>query len=414
MKVLMLTPDSAMIDRRILLEAETLVNSGYSVTLLAGFECEKEEHYTYKGINIHRYQYDWDDERLKKIRKFLMNWFRRESLVALVNRFYMALARRFFEVTPYETFVIARAEQFQAGIVHVHDLPCLKIGAILAQKWKVPLVYDAHEIYYEQNCLPIRSQRLLERTEARYIDKVNLMITVNEAIAQYFQSKYSIAHPLVLMNCTNLPEKGIHPNARQELRCQLGLDTNTTIILYQGWISNERNLDTLVKSAAFFPPNAVLVIIGYGAYEATLKQIVTEQNLEKQVFFLGKVPSDEILNFTAGADIGVIPYLPIDLNHELCSPNKFFEYVLAGVPIITHKLPFFEQMAAQYGGVLVGDMSTANSIAEVINKLVNNTDKRTQLQQNLEQSSQVLNWKTEGEKLLAAYGSLGKSTINVR
>jgi glycosyltransferase involved in cell wall biosynthesis len=414
MEVLMLTPDSAMIDRRILQEAETLVNSGHSVTLLAGFECDKEEHYTHKGISIHRYQYDWDDERLKKIRKILMKWFPRESLMAFVNRSYMALARRFFAVTPYETFIIAKAEKFKADVVHIHDLPCLKVGAIVAQKWKVPLVYDAHEIYYAQDCLSIQAQKLLERTEAQYIHQVNLMITVNEAIAQYFQSKYSIAHPLVLMNCTNLPERGINPHARQELRVQLGLDADTKIVLYQGWISDERNLDTLVKTAAFFPPNAVLVIIGYGAYEATLKQIITEQSLEKRVFFLGKVPSDEILNFTAGADIGVIPYLPIDLNHELCSPNKFFEYVLAGVPIITHKLPFFEQMAAQYGGVLVGDMSTVNSMAEAINKLVNNTDKRTQLQKNLEQSSQVLNWKTEGEKLLAAYSSLGKSTINVR
>jgi glycosyltransferase involved in cell wall biosynthesis len=414
MNVLMLTPDSAMIDRRILQQAETLVNSGHSVTLLAGFECEKEEHYIHKGVSIHRYQYDWDDERLKKIRKLLMKWSQRESLISFVNRSYMALARRFFPVTPYETFIIAKAEQFKADVVHIHDLPCLKVGALVAQKWNVPLVYDAHEIYYAQNCLPIKAQRLLERTEAQYIHQVNLMITVNEAIAQYFQRKHRIDCPLVLMNCTNLPERGINLNARQELRSHLGLETDTKIVLYQGWISNERNLDTLVKSAAFFPPNVVLVIVGYGAYEATLKQIVTEQNLEKRVFFLGKVSSDEILNYTAGADVGVIPYLPIDLNHELCSPNKFFEYVLAGVPIIAHKLPFFEQMATQHGGVVVGDMSTGKSMSEVINKVLTDTDKRTQLQKELKLSSQILNWTTEGEKLLTAYSSLGKAKINKR
>ncbi len=409
MKILMLTPDAAMIDRRILQQAETLVDSGHSLTLLAGFECDKEEHYVYGSIDIHRYKYDWDDERLKRIRRFVMKWSKRDYLIAFVNKSYMAIARRFFDITPYDKFVLSKAEQFQADVVHVHDLPCLKVGAIVAKKWGVPLVYDAHEIYYAQNCLPSATRQSLERAEAKYIYQVSLMSTVNQAIAKYFEQKYKIPQPLVLMNCTDLPEGGINSDAKQSLRSHLGLDKNTKIVLYQGWISDERNIETLVKSAALFPDDAVLVIIGYGAYEAVLKQIVAEQGLEKRVFFLGKVPSEQILNYTAGADIGVIPYQPIDLNHELCSPNKFFEYVLAGVPIVAHKLLFFEDMAAKHGGVTVGDLNTVAGMYEAINKLLAEPDKLVQLQTEVKLAAQVLNWQTEAKKLLLAYESFSNS-----
>ena len=69
----MLSPDCYMIDRRILQEARSLLGQGYRVTLLSGFESPREEHYVQDGIEIHRYQYDWDDERIKQLRPRIGN-----------------------------------------------------------------------------------------------------------------------------------------------------------------------------------------------------------------------------------------------------------------------------------------------------------------------------------------------------
>ena len=89
--VLMLAPDCYMIDRRILQEARALTRSGYRVTLLSGFECPREEHYLQDGIAIHRYTYDWDDERLKKLRACLPA---SPLLQRWLNKTFMWTARR--------------------------------------------------------------------------------------------------------------------------------------------------------------------------------------------------------------------------------------------------------------------------------------------------------------------------------
>ena len=58
-----------------------------------------------------------------------------------------------------------------------------------------------------------------------------------------------------------------------------------------------------------------------------------------RIHFLDPVSQDELLSWTAGADIGIVPYPPIDLNSRLCTPNKLFEFIVAEVPILANDLP---------------------------------------------------------------------------
>ena len=131
MKVLMLVPDNQMIDRRVLQQAKTLVEAGYSVTLLAGFECQVEEHYTWRNVDIHRYKFDWNDERLNKIRK---NLYGNVRLYNIVKKIFMKFVKPVLKLSPYDNFILSRARQFKSDIVHVHDLPLLHHGSVLAKE----------------------------------------------------------------------------------------------------------------------------------------------------------------------------------------------------------------------------------------------------------------------------------------
>jgi len=400
--VLMLAPDCYMIDRRILQEARSLIRHGYRVTLLSGFECSTEAHYCQDGIAIHRYTYDWDDERLKKLRALLPA---NEPLQRWVNKMFMRVARRLLPFSPFDMFVLSKARQYAADVIHVHDLPLLKHGARLAAEWRVPLVFDAHEIYYEQESLAPRIQRSLRRQEQHLVRRLHLFITVNQAIADWYQDKYAM-QPLVLMNCAETPADQVTSENQLRLRQRAGLPAPSRVVLYQGWISGERNIGTLVQAAASFPEDTYLVLIGYGEYEKTLQAMVEGQPWQHKVRFLGRIEPEDILAFTAGADLGVIPYLPIDLNHRLCSPNKFFEYVQSGVPVVAHELPFFRQMAQQYGVVVVGDLSTTPGVAHVITTLLTQHDRLRMMRQACMQAAQILNWEVESCKLLEAYRRL--------
>ena len=403
MRVLMMVPDCQMIDRRVLQQARTLVETGHEVVLLAGFECAKAEEYDDHGVHVVRSQFDWDDTRLQRIRAKLPD---NDRLKALVNKLWMKVLVRGLSIKPYDTFVLAQARRFPAEVVHIHDLPLLKHGVILSRERGAALVFDAHEIYYEQECLPPRVQRRLRREERRGVPETSLFITVNEAIAQYYERLYG-KKPMVLLNCADRPPPGFDKSSRQELRAMAGLGPDAFVVLYQGWISAERNLTTLVRSAEYFPPGVSLVLIGYGAHETDLRALLDGKPWAEKVRFLGRVEPDQILPLTAGADLGVIPYLPIDLNHELCSPNKFFEYAQSGVPVVAHDLVFFRGMKEKYGVVEVGDLSTPKGMADAIKALALNAEKLREMRAACYLAAEELNWEVEGKKLASAYRKIG-------
>ena len=405
--VLMMVPDHLMIDRRVLQQAASLTRQGHKVDLLAGFECPAEASYEERGFHVYRHKYDWDDVWLQKIRRGLPQ---NERVLKFVNRAYMAAAWRLFRFSPFDRFVLAKAMQFPADVVHVHDLPLLRVAAELARRWNARLVYDAHEIYYEQDCLPPRNRRWLAAQERKYIGRVDLFTTVNEPIADHFQSLYGV-RPLVLMNCADSPPPGFDRDSRRRLRQRAGLPENARVALFQGWISAERNLLTLVESAAQLGDDTAIVLIGYGDYEQVLRAAAVGKPWERRVRFIGKVDSAEILSLTAGADVGVIPYQPIDLNHRLCSPNKFFEFVQSGVPVVAHDLVFFRDMARRYGVVSVGDLSTAAGMAAAIRGVLDDRPRREQMQIACRKAAEVLNWETEAKQLLDAYTRLAHEKI---
>jgi glycosyltransferase involved in cell wall biosynthesis len=401
MRVTMLTNDSQMIDRRILQEAATLVAGGHAVHLLAGFECPEPGEYVAHGTQIHRYNYDWDDERLKKIRALLP---RNDRVIALVNRAFMFLARRFFRITPFQRFILEKAYQYPADVVHVHDLPMLLPGLVLARGWGVPLVYDAHELYYAQEVLPKAIQKAYFKLEKKLICQADVVITVNEFIAQLMAERYRIARPYVLYNAAAVPATA-DSAAVPSLRARVG--GTGPIILFQGWLSAERNIETLVRAMPHIAAPAVLAIIGYGGHEPALRQLAHALGVQERVHFLGAVPSDEMLHYTRGAALGVIPYLPIDDNHRFCSPNKFFEYVLAGVPILAHELAFFQSMAERYGVVECTDFTSPEAVGSTINRLLR-AGELDRMRTRCTAAGKILNWTTEGEKLLELYTRFGR------
>ena len=215
--------------------------------------------------------------------------------------------------------------------------------------------------------------------ERKYIGRVNLFTTVNQPIAEHFQSLYGVK-PLVLMNCTDAPPPGFDRDSRRQLRHRAGLPESTRVVLFQGWISAERNLLALVESAAYLGEDDAIVLIGYGDYEQVLRAAAAGKPWEDRVRFVGQVDQADMLPLTAGADLGVVPYQPIDLNHRLCSPNKFFEFVQSGVPVVAHDLVFFRDMGRRYGVVATGDLSTASGTAAAIRSVLNDLPRRQLMQ----------------------------------
>jgi glycosyltransferase involved in cell wall biosynthesis len=427
-KVLMISYDHLVIDRRILQQARSLTQAGYDVTVVSGFESPHEDHYIEAGVKVYRYHYDPINagnapafigylnripgmgritniinrlrQILREIRQLPDNRWSINSILQLYH----------FSRQDYQAFVWHTLQQHKADIVHVHDLPLLWMGDQLAKQWRARLVYDAHEIYYEQDTLSSAQKEELANQERRLMKNIDIFSTVNGAIAEYFSSIHGVT-PLVLLNCTDMPHDGFNAKSRSMLREKSSLPENAKVVLYQGWFSHERNLLTLVQAAEFLSENAYLVLIGYGEYGKELHAVLEGKPWADKVRFIGQIDSKEIMVYTAGADLGVIPYQAVDLNHKLCSPNKFFEYVQAGVPVLAQDLIFFREMAALYGVVSACDLSNIFGMAAEIKALIDNGERLEKMRVACHEAAKTLNWETEGKKLVNAYSKLKDKPI---
>lgn len=282
--------------------------------------------------------------------------------------FTLRVIRRVARATTRDSTLVERARYFNPDIVHAHDLPQLNAGVLAARALKVPLIYDAHELYPEICTLTPEQQKRLGRVEKRLIKHCDATITVNPHLAQEFARRYRIAAPDVILNAID-PFEDLHDRPRNLFREQLNIPADKQILLFQGWMSPDRGLQDLVRALAQVRNDVHLVFMGYGDLVKDLTKIAAEENVLDRVHFKDAVPQAELLYWTASADAGIIPYQPVDLNHWFCSPNKLFEFVQSRLPIIANDLPYLRDVITTDGVGLVADMKSLEALAAAINTM---------------------------------------------
>ena len=158
-------------------------------------------------------------------------------------------------------------------------------------------------------------------------------------------------------------------------------------------------------------PNCVLVIIGSGEHEEYYKDLADKMNLHSQVFFLGKVNQNELLSFTAAADVGLSLIENISLSYHYALPNKLFEYIMAEIPVIVSKLPQMVEIVMQYNVGEVVDLDNLDDLIHKIKLLSENAQLSSNYSANCENASKELNWNNEINNLFKVLDNLEQSSV---
>lgn len=221
----------------------------------------------------------------------------------------------------------------QVNFVHCNDLEALPV-ALLVKIFKnnVKVIYDCHEYQTETNGINGINKFLtksLERFLIRYVDEVT---TVSESIADDYVRLYSIPKPKIVLNCPAYSEQ-VKKNIFREVFL---ISKDQNIFLYQGLLGEGRGIEILLEcfSDHLISEN-VLVCMGYGPLE---RQIKNKSDQCKNIFFHPAVSSSELLNYTSSADFGISFVEDTCLSYRYSLPNKFFEYTMAGLPVLTSNL----------------------------------------------------------------------------
>jgi glycosyltransferase involved in cell wall biosynthesis len=191
-------------------------------------------------------------------------------------------------------------------------------------------------------------------------------------------------------------------------RKKLQINHNEPIIIYHGAISKFRKLDRLIEAFKFVTrkiPGAKLLMIGNGNDLANLIIYAKNMGLEKNIFFLGKIPHRKIREYLNIADIG-ISYIPINENYNYNPPLKTFEYLACGLPTIATKtVSNCNIIKNGVNGILIDD--DANNISKAIIEVLNNKAKQNYLSTNAIKSMKNADFQAiTKKKLIFIYQSI--------
>jgi glycosyltransferase involved in cell wall biosynthesis len=150
---------------------------------------------------------------------------------------------------------------------------------------------------------------------------------------EYFREKYDIINGNVIMNFPNY--KSVKPNKKIDYREMFNCEDSAKIILYQGALNEGRGLRLIINSMSFLSDKFCLVIIGEGPIKKELIENTKLLNLQHKIKFLDFVELNNLPEYTMAADMGINLLEDYNLSKKMASPNKLFEYIHAGLPVIS-------------------------------------------------------------------------------
>ncbi|WP_348668475.1 glycosyltransferase [uncultured Polaribacter sp.] len=272
-----------------------------------------------------------------------------------------------------------------------NDLDTLPACFLISRLKKIELVYDSHELFSEGPELQGRLfvQNFWRILESFFLPKIKKSYTVSASIANFYDKKYQNGMGVI----RNIPLK----NDILEVE-QVVFPTTKRTILYQGVLNPGRGLKPMIKALKLIE-DLDLIIIGYGKVAEELKAFVIAEKMEDRVYFLGRISRDKLFNYTKNATLGMVLEEPLGLSFEYSLPNKLFDYIHAGIPIVAGSLPEITRIIKEYNvGVIVKDY-TPKEIAFTIQNLLNSPELLEEIKENQKKVASILCWEKESRKL---------------
>jgi len=275
------------------------------------------------------------------------------------------------------------------------------------QRPRPRVVYDARDIYVDAaNLARMRglARWAIARAERGWARRADRVITVNDPYAEVMAERFGVERPLVVWNCAY---RFVADPQERRFHARLELPAETPIVLYQGGFSRDRGIEQLIDALASMP-GVALVLMGYGYLDAELRARAAEPGLAGRLHVLPAVPPSELLKWVASADVVAMPIQPTTLNHRLTTPNKLFEAMAAGVPLVASDLPGMAGIVRATGCGLLVDPTDSAAIAAACRQILEATpEERGEWRTRARQAADATyNWEQQAEILLGEYGRL--------
>lgn len=359
-------------DSRVLKISTTLSSFGYEPAVVAMHNAGLSQSEYVQGVNVRR------------IKLLTRSWPKLKSI----------------QLIKYFEFLIRAFWRFRkVNVVHCNDLSALPVGLLIKLFGRgKKVIYDCHEYETEINGLKgieKSAKKWLERLLISYADAV---ITVSDSIANEYTRLYKIPKPRLVLNCPTYHEQP----KRNLFRENLGIRADQTIFLYQGGLSKGRGIELLLEAFSGLDSDKnVLVCMGYGPLEAVIQEKAEQQST---IFFHPAVSPEVLLNYTSSADYGVSFIEDSCLSYRYCLPNKMFEYLMAGLPVLTSNLFEMKRLVEAEGVGIVAESNTVEGFRKAVTASLDQD--YAAIQKNVFESRKKYCWEEQEKVLKEIYDAL--------
>ena len=177
------------------------------------------------------------------------------------------------------------------------------------------------------------------------------------------------------------------------------------IIVYQGSVNKGRGLELVICSMQQLD-DVRFWIIGDGDILSDLKRLVKKLELEPKVLFFGRMPPEELIQYTVQADVGISLEENLGLNYYYALPNKLFDYISANVPVLASDFPEMGSLIKKYDIGIATLVSDPQELAAIVKSMLNDSEKMSRWKSNLQKAASELCWENEEKKLLDFYSKI--------
>lgn len=273
-----------------------------------------------------------------------------------------------------------------------NDLDTLIPCYLASRFFRRPLVYDAHEYFTGQYSLAERKfKRFMWKTAERLVlPKVRNMITVSDSVAELYSQEYG-CDPVVIRNLS-LPTGNILPRQRSEVAAGI----NELLVVFQDGSGDNPGRGAAELLEAMTLLDCVrLVIIGTGKRIEEAKLEVQAKGIAHKVIFLPRMKWNEMIRYIKCSDAALSIDADTCTNQRFSLPNKLFDALAAGVPVVVSPLPEVSAVVRKYGCGLVLDEMTPHAIAGALEALRDDAKLRSDLKDRAIAAARELNWENE-------------------
>ncbi|MFP4023818.1 MAG: glycosyltransferase [Thiohalospira sp.] len=283
-------------------------------------------------------------------------------------------------------------------IIVANDLDTLPASYFASLFRRKKIVYDSHEFFTEVPELVNRKfpRKVWLLIEQLILPRIKFSYTVSDSIAKTYEKLYKI-HMGVVRNLpicnTNSNDLEITKNGEKH-------------ILYQGSLNVGRGLEQIIDAMQYID-NAHLKIIGDGDITNKLKQQINDKALNQKIEIKGRIPFQNLSAETKQADLGIALEENIGLNYYYALPNKLFDYIHAGVPVLVSPFPEMQKIVNKYEIGTVYDHKNPQMLAKKVNEIFELKNRYQKWKNNTIKAAKELCWEKEEKILLNIYKKAG-------